>query len=177
MEMTRQQYEQKVNELKRWVHAKYPTMTQKETERFATNIVNKKYSPTIIKTAEEQEMERKEKEAYLARQAKRKQFYNDNKDDIVPESEILIGRAYKAMTNYGTMYYAVCTHFKRVEHFDNTAFQTDDRFFTTKEPRFTVRFEDGRVLSNQPYLSKMVWISIEEYEQAIDALSPHEYRC
>ncbi len=168
MEMTRQQYEQKVNELKRWVHAKYPTMTQKETERFATNIVNKKYSPTIIKTADEQEKERKEKEAYLARQAKRKQFYDDNKEGIVPESEIQIGHAYKAMSNYGTMYYAVCTHFKEVEHFNSRGLQTDDRFFTTNEPRFNVRFEDGRVLSNQPYLSKMVAISSEEYEQAIN---------
>lgn len=168
MEMTRQQYEQKVNELKKWVYSKYPTMSAKEANRFATNIVNKKYSPTIIKTADEQEKERKEKEAYLARQAKRKQFYNDNKDDIVPESEIQIGHAYKAMSNYGTMYYAVCTHFKEVEHFNSRGLQTDDRFFTTNEPRFTVRFEDGRVLSNQPYLSKMVWISIEEYEQAIN---------
>ena len=168
MEMTRQQYEQKVEELKKWVHAKYPTMTQKETERFATNIVNKKYSPTIIKTAEEQETERKEKEAYLARQAKRKQFYNDNKEGIVPKSEIQIGHTYKAMSNYGTMYYAVCTHFKEVEHFNSRGLQTDDRFFTTNEPRFKVRFEDGRVLSNQPYLSKMVAISPEEYEQAIN---------
>ena len=168
MEMTRQQYEQKVNELKIWVHSKYPTMSVKEANRFATNIVKKKYSPTIIKTADEQEAERKEKEAYLARQAKRKQFYDDNKEGIVPESEIQIGHTYKAMSNYGTMYYAVCTHFKEVEHFDNTAFQSDDRFFTTNEPRFKVRFEDGRVLTNQPYLSKMVAISREEYEQAIN---------
>jgi hypothetical protein len=168
MEMTRQQYEQKVNELKIWVHSKYPTMSANKVERFAKNIVNKKYSPTIVKTADEQETERKEKEAYLARQAKRKQLYNDNKDRIVPESKIQIGHAYKAMSNYGTMYYAVCTHFKEVEHFDNTAFQSDDRFFTTNEPRFNVRFEDGRVLTNQPYLSKMVAISPEEYEQAIN---------
>ena len=167
MEMTRQQYEQKVNELKLWVRSKYPTMSTKETERFAANIVNKKYSPTIIKTAEEQEKERKEKEAYLARQAKRRQFYNDNKDRIVPEDKIQIGQTYKAMSNYGTIYYAVCTHFKEVEHFDNTAFQSDDRFFVTNEPRFDVRFEDGRILKNQPCLAKMVEITTEEYEQAM----------
>ncbi len=167
MEMTRQQYEQKVEELKKWVHAKYPTMSVKEANRFATNIVNKKYAPTIIKTAEEKETERKEKEAYLARQAKRQQFYNDNKGRIVPESEIQIGHKYKAMSNYGTLFYACCTHFKEVEHFNSRGLQTDDRFFTTNEPRFNVRFEDGRILKNQPYLTKMVEITTEEYEQAM----------
>ena len=168
--MTQAEYNQKVEELFGWVCKNFPNKSCSEARLFATNIVRKKYNPQIIKSQEELEKERLEKEAQRKRQAIRKDFYNKHKNEIVSDENVIVGNVYKGMTNYGSLWYGVCTHFKEIEHFDNRGLQTDDRFYTTFEPRFNGFFvsTDGTInhFKNKPAYQQIIMTTIEDFNQA-----------